>query len=362
MHSPFPYESFALGQSFFGRENELRQLGKIANSSNNMLIHSKRRMGKTSLTLQFFETLKDMQSIYIDIFDITSPEDFARLLLKSIAQKQQGDIKTVISKLSNLFSRIRFGVEVDPQTGSIEYLPKIKELSFEEAIDEAFIGLRQMQKSSKIILAIDEFQQISLFKEKKIDALLRKYIQENLNISYLFLGSKRHILFELFAYKSPLYEMATQMELGPIALEDYEMYLQKHLDISKDLIKYLYDLTSQETKLMQHVCHILYRDSNQNPISKENIDVAIKEVVLSKDSSYGVLFDRLTLNKKKAFKILCLYDSNYFRKEVLNRFDITRQSLVSALNGLLNDEIIDKDNGEWFIPDRALELWGKYRF
>jgi len=340
----------------------LLELKKITASSNNMLIHSKRRMGKSSLILQFFETLKDAQCIYVDIFDITSPEDFARLLLKSIAQKQQGDIKTVISKLSNLFSRIRFGVEVDPQTGSIEYLPKIKELSFEEAIDEAFVGLKQMQKSSQVILAIDEFQQIALFKDKRIDALLRKYMQENLNISYIFLGSKRHILFDLFMYKSPLYAMATQMELGPIALKDYEEYLQKHLNISKELIAYMNNLTSQETKLMQHVCHILHRDSHQNTISKDDIDNALKEVVLSKDSSYGVLFDSLTLNKKKAFKILCLYEGNYFKKEILNRFDITRQSLVSALNGLFKDEIIDKDKGQWFIPDRALELWGKFRF
>ena len=67
-------------------------------------------------------------------------------------------------------------------------------------IEDFFNSLEQLSKTSKIIIAIDEFQQIANITDVKIDAILRKYIQNRTNISYIFLGSKRHILTSLFEY------------------------------------------------------------------------------------------------------------------------------------------------------------------
>ena len=86
MNSPFPYERIANVDEFFGRTKELEKLSTIAEYSNNLLIHSKRRMGKSSLIKTFFEQNKeDYLCLYVDIFDITSKEDFAQLLLKALA-------------------------------------------------------------------------------------------------------------------------------------------------------------------------------------------------------------------------------------------------------------------------------------
>lgn len=162
MNSPFPYESYAQNDTFFGRKNELKVLDKITSSSNNLLLHSKRRMGKSSLIKKFFASQKDKICIYVDIFEITSPEDFAKLILNEIAKVQKGDIATVIKKLPKLFKRINFNVSVDASTGEINYLPKIKDATFEELIDEIFEALFILAKENDVILAIDEFQQITL--------------------------------------------------------------------------------------------------------------------------------------------------------------------------------------------------------
>ncbi len=359
MNSPFPYENYAENELFFGREEELHQISKITESSNNIQLHSKRRMGKSSLIRKFLSIDKNAIAIYVDIFDITSPKDFAKLILNAIAKAQKGDLTTIIKNLPKLFKRIQFNVGVDSTTGEFNFLPKVKDAEFEELIDEIFEALFTLSKEKKVFLAIDEFQQIALFKEKKIDALLRKYIQMNKNISYIFLGSKRHVLFELFQYKSPLYEMATQIELLCIKNEDYYKYITGHLDISSELIEYIIDISACETKLIQHICHIIYRDYKLITIEKEHINIVLQEVLLSKNGSYSSLFDSLTINKKKAFKILSKYNDNFFKKEILDTYEITRQSLTSSFNQLFKDKIIDKSDNKWFIPNRALELWGK---
>ncbi len=109
-------------------------------------------------------------------------------------------------------------------------------------MDDAFSVLFELSKKYSIALAIDEFQQISTIKEKKIDALLRKYMQEAHNISYIFLGSKRNILNSLFQYKVPLFEMATPILLKSIKTDDIYEYSKKHLKISEETTQYIYDL------------------------------------------------------------------------------------------------------------------------
>lgn len=356
---PFNYEGFAAKDTFFGRKEELQYVSSFVSQSNNLLIYSLRRFGKSSLMKEQARRDADTQYIYFDIFDITSENDFARLFLKAIAKAQKGSVSAIISKLPKLFSRVSFDVVFDSTTGKTKLSPTLNNINFEDAIEDAFSALFLMSKKQKIAVVIDEFQQISLIKNIKIDALLRKYMQEDKKISYFFIGSKRHMLTDLFRYKAPLYEMATHYELKGIKLDDYIEYIQKYLKISDELIVYMVDVAKNETKLIIHICSILYDRYSKKNITKEIIDNTIKEIVMSKDSSYSMLYDSFSLGKKKAFKILCNHKDLY-KKETLDEYHITKQSLLSSLNALFKDEIIDKDES-WFIPDRTFELWGKLK-
>jgi AAA+ ATPase superfamily predicted ATPase len=303
---------------------------------------------------------KNSLCIYVDIFEITSQKDFATLLLKAIGEAQEGSIAQSLSKLSKMFSRATFEVVFDATNGKTKLSPTMKDATFEDSMEDIFNALFKMSEKKKIVLIIDEFQQIAQIKNVKIDAILRKYMQIKKEISYVFLGSKRHTLTQLFKYKAPLYEMATHLELGCIKNEDYINYIQKHLQISEDLILFVINKTRCETKLIQHICHILYTVHRKKEITKEMIDDALREIILSKDTSYSMIYDNLSLNKKKAFKIVSNY-TEFYKQETLDTFNISKQALLSAFNSLYKDEIIDKKES-WLIPDRTLELWGVMRF
>lgn len=102
-------------------------------------------------------------------------------------------------------------------------------------IEEFFEGLFLLSYEKMVILAINEFQQIALL-DTKIDALLRKYMQEPHNVSYIFAGSKRHSITFLFTYSAPLYEMATHMELGGLKSKSVLVYASKYLSMRERLI------------------------------------------------------------------------------------------------------------------------------
>lgn len=359
MTNPFYYEGFALEEQFYGRDRELEKIQKLVEHSNNLLLYSKRRMGKSSLIKELMHRNSEQcYTIYCDIFDIASKEEFASILLKSLAKAHRGDLKTIVSNLKKYFKRITFGISVDPNTAEISYTPRLEGLSFDEMIEEFFEGLFLLSQEKKVIFAIDEFQQIALL-DTKIDALLRKYMQEPHNITYIFAGSKRHSLTSLFTYSAPLYEMVTHMELGGLDSVSVLAYTSKYLTINDATVDYLIALCDHETKLMQHILHILYNNQKKASITPVMIDTALEEILGDKSSSYTLLYDTFSIMQKKAFKVITSGLENIYSLDTLKAYNIQKASLASALKQLYMKEIIDKEDDRWFVPDRTLELWGK---
>lgn len=359
MYSPFPYDRLPSKDEFFGRDIELENLSQIVDYSNNALIFSKRRIGKSSLIKALFDKYEDQYiCLYSDVFDITSKEDFISNLLKALAtyNSKKFDLKSAIKNLTTLFKRVRFEPTIDANTLEYSIKPNITSLGFEEMAEEFFSSLDALSKKSKVILAIDEFQQIANITDVKLDAILRKHIQNRKNISYIFLGSKRHMLTSLFEYKSPLYEMANHIELKALKLEDVFNYAKKYIDISYEMCKYLYNLSDGETKLIQQILHLLFIQKSKVE-EEEQINKALEEIIGSKDSSYRLLFDTLGNNQKIALKIIGKYKSGIFSQHVLEEFNIKKQTLQSSIEALFRQELIDKSEDKYFIPDRVFELW-----
>jgi hypothetical protein len=367
MITPFPYETFAPKEYFYGRDEELKILKQYITNSSNVLLFSKRRMGKSSLIKNLFEDIKkEFITIYIDVYNIIDAEDFGKILLNGIleAQKSQKDFDIIksIKKISSYFRKARIEPTFDPQSGEMGMRLVSNDLNFEELIDESFQVLFSMAKDKSIVLAIDEFQQISNIKDVKIDAILRKYIQEAKNISYIFLGSKRNILNSLFAYKAPLYSMATPMVLNALKTEDIYNYTKKYIDISYECIEYIYNISEKETKLIQNILHRIYIDEkNIKEINTQLIDLIVNDIIISCDQYYKTLFEQFSTNQKKAFKILSYYNKEIYSDSVLMNEKISKSSMQSSLNQLYNKEYIDKEDGKYFIPDRTFELWAKSR-
>lgn len=359
MNTPFPYDRLTTDSEFSGRKKELQKLHDIIKYSNNLLIHSKRRMGKTSLIKHFFNSLNDDYiSIYVDIFDISTKEDFAKALLLALSNAQKLDIKSTIKKLTSLFTRVRVEPTINPDTLEYSIKPVVTTLSFQQMMEDFFIGLERLSKEKKIVIAIDEFQQIATIKDIKLDALMRKYIQERENISYIFLGSKRHLLTSLFEYKAPLYELATHLELEALSIDEIEEYVSKYLNIDIETLIYICEIADYETKMIQNIFHMLYIDKKE-AVTKEHVDEIVKEIINSKDSSYKIVFDTLSNNQKTALKIVVKYKNSFFANAILSEFNIKKQTLQSAVDSLFKKELIDKNDNTYFIPDRTFELWAE---
>lgn len=357
MQSPFAYDRLPKKGEFYGRAQELKHINQAIGHGTNLLIHSKRRMGKSALIQQALELQNDETlCLYADIFHITSKESFAQSLLGALASAHKDDLKITLKKLAGLFKRVRVEPVIDPHTFEYSIRPVVATLSFEEMFSDFFDGLQTLAQKQRVVVAIDEFQQITDIKDVRLDALLRQHLQQRQNISWIFLGSKRHLLTSLFEYKAPLYDMATHCELSALSIDEIEAYVTQHLTIDRPHIKQVYEKADGETKLIQNVFHLLYLQKEE-PVTTERIDTAINEIIASKDASYRMLYDTLSHNQKAALKIIGKHKKAVYSAPVLQEYHIKKQTLQSAIDALLGKELIDRDNDRFFLPDRTLELW-----
>ena len=106
----------------------------------------------------------------------------------------------------------------------------------EATLDEIFAYIEEADKPC--IIAIDEFQQIGEYAEKNVEALLRTKIQKCHKAQFIFSGSRRHIMSNMFNSPSkPFYQSTISMGLEPIPLATYSAFASslfaergKHID------------------------------------------------------------------------------------------------------------------------------------
>jgi len=244
----------------------------IENGVDTTLI-SPRRMGKTGLILHLFEHYKKSKSIeclYVDINFATSQADFNKLLSEAILKKFPE--KTTAGKLfMNLLKGFRPIIRFDAISGEPQVEIAYKTETEKTHTLQGILEFLNSQKS-QIVLAIDEFQQINDFPEKNTEAMLRSTIQHLHNIRFVFCGSKKTIMTDMFANaKRPFYASTQFVYLDKINNKKYTSFIEKHFrkngkEIDKEVVSFVLDWTRTHTFYTQSLCNMIFSMSENNSI------------------------------------------------------------------------------------------------
>ncbi len=362
----FIYESFCNSNNFTHISEELNKLNKLIVNKSNVLLYSKRKFGKTSLIKEFFDKKinKDENiTIYIDLFNIVSAIDFIKILYKQIASSLPYDNKSILKELKIIFTKVNFTANMKDD-GSLEFDVSLLSYNPKELIVDVYRGLKKMHTDTnkQIIIAFDDFWQIKLIKDFKIDAILKEYIQEEQYVNYIFTGTKHRLLIDMFfKRKMPLFNMAEQLELKAIPIEQFYQFIEDRFSgkISYDIFQYIYNITEGEAKLIQEFCYHLYNKSNKiEKITINDIDEVCLFLLNSKSEYFKMILNRLTFAQKIALKAVIMSGGiELYTKNNLFKLQVTKASLNTAIKYLYLDELIDKEDNKYYISNKCFELW-----
>ena len=371
MDNPFIIKSYESKDLFCDREKELQLMLRNCINQSDMTLISQRRMGKTGLILRLFDELKttkpDIHTIYLDIFASRNIDDFIKLLAE--ATMKSIPVKTSIGeRLMTFIKSLRPQLSFDNITGE----PQLQ-IAYQTAHEKEYTlrGLFDFLDSQEvpIVIAIDEFQQIRDYPEQNIEALLRTYIQQMHNLTFIFCGSKKHLMADIFTNeKKPFYASTSFVSLSKIDEAPYTAFIrrlfnERQRNITSEAIQFILTWTRRHTYYTQQLCHTIYANGNQT-IDLEEVKLACSQLMQQNEAVY-LQYRQMLTNKQWDYLIAIAKEESvqqitaaaFLKRHKIGTPSVSRR-LADALceKGLLNDDNT-LDGTVYSVSDVFLSHW-----
>lgn len=368
--NPFAYGKVVKGNQFFNRKKEITELSTDILNHQNVILYAPRRYGKTSLILKTFDELekkhKNFIGLYIDFYNVNSVEKFISIMSNQYAEKARLSLEKILSLLKNVISGVTPGITLDKDGN-----PKIELSILQNQKTKAFedvMKLPQRLASEKKIVAVffDEFQEVITLNGFEFQKKLRSIIQHHNQVSYIFCGSKHHLLKDIFNnVNNPLYKSGKTKSLDVIPETEYSYFITNRFKkLNKNFTlndaKNIYKLAGTIPYNIQLLCNEVYNLMliNSGVPIKNLIRFGYQNIIESKNEEFLVLYDKLSNSVKLALEILINYEGkNLFHKEVLSKYKIASSTLRKALNKLLEEGIIYSQNKIYYFYDIFFKEW-----
>ena len=373
MENPFYITGIIPEAYFCDREKETSWMVRTLENKAHILLTSPRRMGKTQLIRHVFEqpSIKDnYYTFYTDIYPTTSLNELVLFLSKEIYSVLVPKGKAVLDKFLAGLHSLAGSFGYDPVSNTPTFNIKLGDIhSPELTLEEIFRYLEQADRPC--IFAIDEFQQIANYPEKNVEATLRTHIQKMNNCLFIYAGSNRHILENMFnSAAKPFYNSAEQIYLECISKDVYTAFAEEQFanasrKISPEAASLAYDLFEGHTYYVHNVLHnaFAYVEPDKT-IDETDIDNILNDILEEKGHTFDSVMNQLNYQQKETLvsiakegKASGVTSVAYVKKHALK----SPSSVQYAISALLDKQLLTYQSVErtkvYSISDKFLEMW-----
>ena len=368
--NPFVTNGYAGPEYFCDRVNETAMLTNLLTNGNNIALMSPRRVGKTDLMRHCFQQEVIKENYYcflIDIYATNSLHDFVNVFGKSILDTLKSRGRKVWEGFLNALLSVRSEITYDINGYPVWGLGVGAMVPPQTTLDEIFAYLRTADKHC--LVAIDEFQQILYYNDdKNVEAALRTQIQQCPNANFIFAGSQRHLMSEMFLSPSrPFYQSVVPMSLGLIPLDHYCEFAEPQFAknggrrITYDVVASVYQRFEGITANVQRIMNMLYMLTPKGErCTIEMIDRAIDTYLQLSSTYYEELLRQMPEKQRNVFLAIAaegqaksISGGKFVRKYNLP----STSSVVSAVRGLMEKDFVAQNENTYYVYDRFFQLW-----
>lgn len=350
--NPFITSGYQGKKYFCDRAEETKSLIENLVNSRSTTLTSIRRMGKTGLIRHCLANLPDdYTGIYVDILPTENLDGFLNALVSAIFV-QIPEKSSPGKKVLEFIKSLRPVITYDSLTGEPQVTIDVRPGEANRQIGSVFQYLENYPK--KVIIAIDEFQQILGYPEKNTDSWLRSVIQSLNNVRFIFAGSQQHIMADLFNDpKRPFYHSTSFMKIGKIKRDSYAGFITRHMagggkQIDREIVDEILEWTQVHTYYVQLLCNRIY-SSHTTVITNETWKHEAAELLKENEPVFFRYRDLLTKQQWLLLKaIACeMQVYNPTSKDFVSKYDLGNVSTVlRSLQSLQHKALIYSDYNE----------------
>lgn len=368
VNNPFILYGYESEEYFCDRQDETKHLLRLIENGNNVALIAPRRIGKTGLIENLYH-LKEVQENYytflIDIYATKNMEDMVMAMGSAMLASLRPKGAQIMQKFTGFLSSLRSGISFD-HAGNPSWNVEIGDIRMPRTtLEEIFHYIESADKPC--IVAIDEFQSVANYPDGYAEALLRTHIQHCRNANFIFAGSQRTMMAEIFNSPArPFYQSASMMNLGCISMDKYCQFAQRHFSkagksLPADVFQMVYERFEGITWYVQRVMNELFSlTSTGSACTVEMIDVAIDNILRANEFNYQSLLFQLPPKQKmllvaicKAGKATALTSADFVRRWHLP----STSSVQSAIKGLLEKSFVTTSLGVYEVYDKFFAMW-----
>lgn len=374
METPFVFGKIATDKNFTDREQETAILVEHFKSLINTIIISPRRWGKSSLVNKASKLAMEQDNkliiCHIDLFNVRDEEHFYSLLAQKVISATSSKWDETVDLIRKFFSRIspKITIGTDPMNEvSVDFEMKDVVNNPDEVLDLAE-KIAKM-KGLKIVVCIDEFQNISEFSDPDyFQKKLRSHWQQHQNVSYCLYGSKRHMMLEVFTDSSkPFYKFGNLMFLNKIETPYLVSFFKERFADTKK-------------KITEEACNLIVEFTDNHPYYAQQLaqlswlrtkDICTEDIVREAHTSlveqlsllFATITENLTTQQLHYLKALLAGEKSISSTETMHRYKISSPtSIARSKASLIKNDILDNKAGEISFQDPIYAYWLKTVF
>ena len=367
--NPFVVSGKIPPEYFCDRVEEVAQLEKSLRNQLNVVLTSARRMGKTSLVDFVFdkpEISENYITIVVDILHTTTFREFIMALGAAVFENVATRSKKLRKQFVTLLKSLSASFGYDPILNVPTFDIRLGDLQNPEfTMGEIFSYLESVDK--RCLVVIDEFQQITYYPEKNVEALLRTHIQKLKNANFVFSGSKRRLMDEMFfSSKRPFYQSAKNLPLEPIdkgIYLDFAMsnFKNANKNITEEAFSHVYDTFWGVTFYIQRIMKDAFAETKADDTCDLNlVKNLIEDYIDENDSRLREQLSYISESQKELLyaihsegQVQSITSAEFNKKHRLR----SPSSTQSAALKLLEYDLITRKEKIYSLSDPLLKLW-----
>jgi AAA+ ATPase superfamily predicted ATPase len=374
MQNPFKYGVIVTDEDFADRKKELKLLTEELANGQNILLYSYRRYGKSSLLAMVLELLKKrgLMTSMIDLYGCTSLSDFIDKLVEETVVPAYRTTDKIINFLKSNLSGLKTDVTINPDgSTTFSFKKEVESREPSDVLDRVLDAPEKLAEAKKkrVVIVFDEFQEIIKLNGKRLEDLMRTHFQRHKNVSYVFMGSKRHIMEQMFEdVKRPFYKFAKPIPLGKIPIQEFKEFIlakfeKGHIGIDPSIVDSILKLTNGHPYFTQQICHEVWNIVNgRKKVLENDVQEAIAVLLEIHNDLFERIWDSMYVPQRKLLIGLAKEDavSAVYSTSFIKKYDLASASQVKrAIEPLLEDGTVEKEDDSYTIAEILFKEWIK---
>ncbi len=365
MENPFNYLQLATGDQFYDRIELRRDLrSRFLSGQSSVVLYGPRRYGKSSLVAELVRDLEKagIPCVTLDVMKVPSIDLFVSAYAAKV-YRRLAPVRFEFKKLGTFLKSLRPKMTIGPSgEASLTFEPFDAPIGPEALSEVLDLPQRLLSGKGRAVVVFDEFQEVKdLLPSDGFERTMRSAVQSHRNVSYIFLGSRHHLLRRMFTdHNRPFYRSAVTIQLDKPPLEEsvrfvVDRFASAGKTIAPETAELLVGRIENIPYFIQQLGFETFRivdDARRKSVLPTDVEAAYSNLSGFNRDQYEQLMLTLSASQKKllialAHEKAAEFSDAYRRKHMLG----VSSTVNSNKAKLMEDGLLELADGQYTVAD-----------